>query len=99
MIENSEELIPLAKAGRHMPLAVQPPHISTCIRWAMRGVGNPRVKLETLKVGRRRFTSKAAIERFIARLTSGELVRELATSQRHKRHQTAGDELDRAGIG
>jgi len=43
------------------------PHLSTLWRWYRRGVRG--VRLETVVVGGRRFTSRAAIERFIERTT------------------------------
>jgi hypothetical protein len=41
------------------------PHISTLIRWWRRGVRG--VKLETVLVGGRRYTSLEAIQRFVKR--------------------------------
>lgn len=41
------------------------PHLSTVIRWSRQGVGG--VKLETLLIGGRRFTSREAVTRFIER--------------------------------
>lgn len=41
------------------------PHLSTVIRWSRKGVQG--VKLETVLVGGRRFTSLEAIDRFIRR--------------------------------
>jgi hypothetical protein len=58
-----EELHPLAKAGE---LLTCRPHRSTAIRWADRGVRGSR--LETVTIGGRRYTSREALTRFIARL-------------------------------
>jgi hypothetical protein len=58
-----EELLPLAKAGE---LLACRPHRSTVIRWADRGVRG--VRLTTVTIGGRRYTSRAALARFIARL-------------------------------
>jgi hypothetical protein len=44
------------------------PHISTLIRWFQQGIKG--VKLETVLVGGRRFTSLEAIHRFIERRNS-----------------------------
>lgn len=59
-----ERMRPLAKAAREVP---GQPHIATIVRWATRGVKG--VKLETIMVGGRRFTSVEAIARFIERLS------------------------------
>jgi hypothetical protein len=56
----NESHITLAEAARLLPGR---PHSSTLARWALRGVKG--VRLETVKVGGRRFTSREAIERFI----------------------------------
>jgi hypothetical protein len=44
------------------------PHLSTLRRWCGRGVRG--VRLETVVVGGRRFTSRVAIEQFIERTTA-----------------------------
>jgi hypothetical protein len=61
----SEELVALAEAGRHVPGR---PHLSTIFRWAQKGVRGG-VRLETVVVGGRRFTSVEAICRFVAALS------------------------------
>ncbi|QDU21037.1 DUF1580 domain-containing protein [Urbifossiella limnaea] len=68
-VKLTDPLIP----WRQIPRAVNPqapPHISAVARWALTGVGSPRVKLETVKIGGRRYTTAAAIEAFIL-ATSG----------------------------
>ena len=37
----------------------------TVWRWANTGVGSPRIKLETVRIGGRRFTSQEAFRRFV----------------------------------
>jgi hypothetical protein len=59
-----EQLRLLSKASKEIP---GNPHVSTVIRWSHRGVRG--VKLETVIVGGRRFTSLEAIDRFIYRLS------------------------------
>lgn len=59
-----EELIPFATAPAHYPGTR--PHIATVHRHRLRGVRG--VKLETLIVGGRRYTSREAIGRFVAAL-------------------------------
>lgn len=63
MITLTEDLVPLAAASEHIPGR---PHINTVRRWANIGVQRgPRVvRLETIPVGGRLFTSREAIERF-----------------------------------
>jgi hypothetical protein len=56
----TETLIPIEQVPDELP---SNPHPSTVHRWRLRGIAG--VKLETLKIGGRRFTSKEAIERFI----------------------------------
>lgn len=57
---STEELISLADAVKHYPGTR--PHRATVFRHAMRGVRGRR--LETVKVGGKRFTSVEAIRRF-----------------------------------
>ena len=45
------EFIALTAAAREFP---DRPHVATLLRWALRGVGPDRVKLETWKCGGRR---------------------------------------------
>ena len=85
----TEQIRLLARASPDVPGR---PHASTLIRWAMRGVRG--VRLETVVIGGRRFTSLEAIQRFVARL-SGERPR--AVSPGHEATRVA-DLLDRAGI-
>jgi hypothetical protein len=98
MIDLNEELIPLSQAARHFP-APAPPHVGTVVRWALKGVGRDRVKLETVKVGGRRFTSRAAILRFLVRLTGEAEARRLLARERIQAMWQAELDLDRDGIG
>jgi hypothetical protein len=66
-----EKLVPLGEAGGYVPLR---PHYSTLKRWAYEGING--VVLETLKIGRRRFTSLQALERFVERLNGASDQRE-----------------------
>ena len=66
MVElSSESLISLKDACAYLPGR---PHISTMWRWIKRGIAG--IRLETVKVGGKRFTSVEAIERFIASTTA-----------------------------
>jgi hypothetical protein len=57
----------LSKAAK---VLAHTPHASTLHRWAMHGVKG--VRLKTVKIGGRRFTSRVEIERFIANLSKDE---------------------------
>lgn len=59
-----EQLRLLTKASADVP---GNPHVSTLIRWWQRGVRG--VRLETILVGGRRYTSIEAVQRFITRLS------------------------------
>lgn len=65
---NKEELIPLTQAPEHLPWGRQgrPVHVSTVWRWVYRGVGG--VKLESIKIGGTRYTSREALRRFLDQL-------------------------------
>lgn len=63
----TDELLPLARAGRVLNPAA-PPHNSTLWRWALGGVRG--VKLETVRIGGRTFTSREALLRFMAALNA-----------------------------
>jgi hypothetical protein len=60
-----ETLVSLNEATRILP---GNPHVSTLHRWRLRGVKN--TKLETVLAGGRRFTSREALDRFIAATTA-----------------------------
>ena len=98
MIDRTEPLIPLREISRHLPFSMRRPHTSTCIRWALRGVGHPTTKLETVKVGGRRYTTLAAIERFVRVLTMRDP--EVSEAQRTPgiAFQRAEAELDADGV-
>ena len=60
----TQDLIPMSKAGKKFPVPVGR---STVERWARIGVtcGGYRVRLETVRIGGKRFTSTEAIIRFL----------------------------------
>jgi hypothetical protein len=64
----NERLVLFSKTRDYWP--VQPtPHIAQFHRWRLKGLLNARkdrVKLETILLGGRRYTSHEAVERFIA---------------------------------
>jgi hypothetical protein len=57
----TETLIPINEASGHVPGSK--PHLATIWRWVQRGVRN--VKLDTVLVGGKRYTSAEAIARFV----------------------------------
>jgi hypothetical protein len=63
----AEQHIPLNEAASLIPGR---PHLSTLHRWAERGVGG--IKLPTIRVGRRRFTTQGDIDRFLAELNKSD---------------------------
>jgi hypothetical protein len=71
------------------------PHTSTLIRWCRRGVRG--VKLETVVVGGRRYTSIEAIQRFIAKLSDPQPAQDAAAA-RDDEGNDVERALDEAGI-
>jgi hypothetical protein len=61
----SEQLIPLTQAAKSLPGR---PHVATLWRWRTAGLRG--IRLETLLCGGRRMTSREALARFFARVTS-----------------------------
>jgi hypothetical protein len=93
-----DKVVPLEHAKKLLP---GKPDRSTIYRWAL-GDGAHGVKLETVKVGRKRFTSEQAIQRFVDAMTAaaaGEPVTVIRTN-RQRRHaiKTAAARLAKAGI-
>lgn len=80
------------------------PHYSTYFRWTEYGVRSPdgsRVRLEYLKCGKKRRTSREAVHRFFRALTCSDLVAGYDSSaprQRRSAISHAERELDDAGI-
>jgi hypothetical protein len=93
-----EEVLPLEDAKKLIPGR---PDRSTIYRWALGG-GSHGIKLESAKVGRKRFTSKQAIQRFVEAVTAaadGEIPPAIRTSrQRQKQMREAERRLASAGI-
>ena len=100
MTESIDELIPLAKVAKFLPPELGKVHASTAARWALRGIGNPRVKLETLKIGGRRFVTRELLAKFIAALSrmqgAGDEV--IVSSKRKKQMCDADAILDAEGV-
>jgi hypothetical protein len=60
-----ETLVALCQAGKLLPGR---PHVSTLYRWHLRGIRG--IRLETILIGGRRYTSQEALERFFAATTA-----------------------------
>jgi hypothetical protein len=60
---NNSHYFPLNEAAQRIPGR---PHLSTLHRWAQKGVNG--VRLQTKRVGNRRFTTQGAIDQFLAEL-------------------------------
>ncbi len=97
MLELTDDLFPLGEAPRYYP-GPRPPHVATFVRWALKGVGKDRVRLETVKIGGRRYTSVAALTRFVARLTGAAEAKEVLSRRRTEAYRRAERELDQEGI-
>lgn len=94
---HDESLVPVNKIPNHVP---DRPHVATCWRWINRGCRG--VKLETVLVGGKRYTSLEALQRFVERTTAAadgtSTVTASTPSARRKAHERACRELDDAGI-
>ncbi len=96
MIElHSESLLSLPAAAKALPGR---PHLASLYRWFQRGVRG--VKLETILVGGKRFTSREALQRFADHLTAADAGDSppADSRRRQKEKQRAKATLARAGI-
>ena len=84
----NDDLLTLRQATAHVPGR---PHISTVFRWMASD------KLESVKVGGKRFTSRAAIHKFIENCT-GRKLSSHPTQKRKAQISEAERELARDGI-
>jgi hypothetical protein len=109
----TETPIPLAEAAALIPPARggKKTHLSTLLRWIVKGVRSPigeTVRLEAIRLGGRWMTSREALQRFAERLTpplisftDGSLSSAsppLTLSRRERAAAQAGRELDRLGF-
>jgi Protein of unknown function (DUF1580) len=104
----TETPIPLADAAKLIPAARRgkKTHISTLLRWIIRGCRAPSgevVRLDGLRLGDRWMTSAAALQRFAERLTprlddSGGTDELRSTTRRQKASEKAAAELKKHGI-
>jgi hypothetical protein len=95
-IDLSHYLLSMTQAAKILPGR---PNCSTMWRWWRRGIHGH--KLETVLIGGRRYTSRAAIEAFIAATTAsaGGVPSESQVSrQRQREKEDSKSTLDQAGI-
>jgi hypothetical protein len=86
----SESLVRLSAAGRHLP---GNPSLPTLWRWHSRGVRG--VRLETVALGGRRYTSREALERFVSALSSPSKASNTIPKQRAEAISRAADHAAR----
>ena len=92
----NEDLVLFSEAGAAFP-AGRNPSPATLHRWRLKGVCGG-VVLETVKIGGARYTSRQAIQRFIARQNSSEQKPELTAEERRARSAAARAVLAGRGI-
>ncbi len=94
---NSETIFPVSEAPKHIPGR---PSKASVWRWVLTGVGG--IKLESILIGGKRFTSAEAVQRFCDRRTAaaeGSTVSSRTTSrQRERAIQRAVRESEQAGM-
>jgi hypothetical protein len=102
-----ESPIPLSQAAGIIPPSRggKGCHLSTVLRWVLRGVPGPdgtHIRLEGLRLGGRWLTSREALERFSQRLTpnlgSTPAPAPRTPEQRHRAAERAAQELKQMGI-
>lgn len=93
---SSESLLTITAATKTLP---NRPSLSTLWRWIQRGTHG--VKLETVLLGGRRYTSREALQRFFERTTAaadGTAVKVETPTQRRRRLDRVKRELSAVGI-
>jgi hypothetical protein len=101
----TEKLISLVQAARMMPRGRRDGavHLSTVLRWILRGVKRPdgeTVKLEAIRIGCRWLTSVESLQRFGDELTPCDAHAEVPRTpgKRERAIRRAEKELERIGI-
>jgi len=93
---SSERPLTIPEAAQTLP---HPPHVATIWRWAYKGIKG--IKLETICIGGRRYTTRESLQRFIERSTAaanGDAIPTRTAKQRQRAIQAAERELAAAGI-
>lgn len=84
----NETLVAFAELAKCIPGR---PHTRTITRWADRGIDG--VRLEWVRIGRKRFTSREAFNRFTQRISKSS-----PSESQSARQRAANDELRSAGL-
>lgn len=92
---NFQQFIALLEAAANFP---NRPHVATLVRWSLKGVGPRRVKLQTWKVGGRRYTTQEAIDRFVAQLSEENATAERLSARRGESIAEDERQLNAEGI-
>jgi len=93
---HTEDLMPVSGVPK---ILTTRPHVSSCWRWVYVGVRG--IRLETVIVGGRRYTSREAVDRFVSQTTAsadGRPARTRTEKQRERAIAAAEKELERMGI-
>ena len=98
----TEEMLTLPQAAKELPgrEGRRGINVSTVWRWCKRGVQNG-VRLESVVVGRTRFTSRQALQRFIEKSTAvadGLVTPQATPAIARRAHEAAERELAADGI-
>ena len=94
--EAETDYIPLNDASKFIPGR---PHRATVWRWCLRGIQRrgSTVKLSTVAVGGRRFTTKESIAAFL-RACNGDAPKPVASDSFQRRAEAAGRTLEAMGV-
>lgn len=94
--ENESEFIPINGASQFIPGR---PHRATVWRWCLKGIlrNGTAVKLETVAVGGRRFTTKEFIAAFL-RACNGDAPTPVVSDSFQRRAEAAGRVLESMGV-
>jgi hypothetical protein len=97
-LDQAARLIPPSRSARRT-------HLSTVLRWILRGARNPsgeRVRLEAVRLGGKWVTSLEALQRFTDRLTpdldASSTLPPRSPGKRQRASDRAARELERLGI-
>jgi|GEM_PF-1918200 len=98
MSSQEEKYVLLSKANVLVPASARPQHASTVVRWALRGIGTPRTKLESFKIGGRRYTTAQAMSRFLRRVSEAGMREQSVGEIRSRETVRIERDLDAEGL-
>lgn len=93
---STETIFPVSDAPKHIPGR---PSKASCWRWVLQGVGG--IKLESILIGGKRYTSHEAVQRFGDRRTAaidGDTLPTQTNTQRERAIRQAEADCERSGI-